>query len=94
MTELVQGHGWLVNPIDVHMDSLLSNTALANVYEAAEYLEDAYNNPDEVARLGKKAREFSLNYDWKDVVVPLWFDLIEEIRQEMKPRELKDRRII
>lgn len=94
MPELVEGHGWLVEPVTYDVDPLMSNTANPNVYEASEYLEQAYNHPDEVRRLGDKARVFSLNYDWDNVVVPLWVNLIEDIREELYPQSLGERRIM
>jgi len=83
MTELVQGHGWLVEPVTYITDLLMSNTAIPNHFEAAEYIEKAYNSQSLREDLGGKARRFSLNYDWEKVVQPLWVDLFEDIRREL-----------
>ena len=101
MPELIEGHGWLVNTLknaggfDSHKTTILmSKWAIPDEFEIAEALEDAYNNPDKVRRYGEKAREFSLNYDWEKVVVPLWFKLIEEIREELRPKNREERRLL
>jgi len=72
----------------------MSKWAIPDEYEIAEALEDAYNNPDKMRQYGEKAREFSLNYDWKKVVVPLWFKLIEELREDLRPKTRAERRIL
>jgi len=87
MTELVGKTGWLVKPITTDTTMLLSDQAIPNEWEIAEYLGDAYNDPDKARSMGKKSREFSLNYDWKKVVQPLWVNLIEEIREEITRKE-------
>lgn len=93
MTELVEGHGWLANPITHDITPLLSFVAIPNEYEAAEHLEDAYNHPEKVKDYGRKAREFSLNYDWEAVVQPLWFKLLEEVREDLRLPESEERLI-
>jgi len=94
MPELVGGHGWLVKPVTRKMTMLESFWAVPDVYEAADAIEDAYNHPKKVRRLGEKARKFSLDYDWKRVVVPLWVRLMEGVRGEMTAKPLEERRII
>lgn len=101
MPELIEGHGWLVNTLKNAggLDSykttvLMSKWAIPDEYEIAKALEDAYNNPSKAKRYGEKAREFSLNYDWEKVVVPLWVQLIEEVREDMRSKTLDERRMI
>ena len=101
MPELIEGHGWLVNTLknagghDSYKTTvLMSKWAIPDEYEIAEAIEDAYNNPDKVRKYGEKAREFSLNYDWEKVVVPLWFKLIEEIREELRVKTREERRLL
>jgi len=94
MTELTEGHGWLVDPLTKEWTMLLSLWSVPNEYQAADMIADAYNHPDKVRSLGAKAREFSLNYDWKNVVVPLWTKLMEEVREEIRPKSLAERRLI
>ena len=43
-------------------------------------------------KYGDDARKFTENYDWKKVVVPLWLNLMEEIREETRPKSLEERR--
>ena len=101
MTELIEGQGWLVNTLknaggfDSHKTTvLMSKWAYPDEYEIAQALEDAYNNPDKVRKYGEKTREFSFKYDWKKVVVPLWFNLIEELREDLRPKTRAERRLI
>jgi len=80
MTELVGETGWLVKPITTDTTMLLSDQAIPNEWEIVEYLEEAYNSPDKVKRMGEKSRMFSL--------------LIEEIREELRPKALDERRMV
>ena len=94
MTELVKGRGWLVKPVTHVMDMLMSDTAIPNFYEAAEYIEKAYNSPKTIKRLGEKARANAMKkYDVETVVQPLWMDLFEDVRRglnaKMKPVQPK-----
>jgi len=92
MPELIKGHGWLVEKYNLELTPALSFIASPSEYEMAQYIEDAYNNPDKTMRFGEASREFALNFDWKKVVVPLWVNLVEEIREEMRPKTLAERR--
>jgi len=93
MSELVEGHGWLVEPLTRKWTNLLSLWAVPDEFRAADAIEKAYNNPDKVKDYGEKAREFSLNYDWSNVVVPLWIKLLEEVREDLRPRTAEERRL-
>ena len=87
MTELVKGNGWLVSPVTYVTDMLMSNTAIPNFYEAAEYIEKAYNSPDTVRRLGEKARANAVKkYDVESVIQPLWMDLFEDVRRGLRSK--------
>jgi len=94
MTELIKGHGWLVEKYNRELTPALSFIASPSEYEMAQHIEDAYNNRDKTAAFGQASREFALNYDWKKVIVPLWINLIEEIREEMRPKTLAERRLM
>ena len=93
MTELVGETGWLVKPITTDTTMLLSEQAIPNEWEIVEYLTEAYNSPDKLKKKGEKSHKFAQNYDWKKVVQPLWVNLIEEVREEMRPKDLDERRI-
>jgi len=82
MSELTKGHGWLVPPLTKIWTGVNSCWALPNEFKIAEAIEDAYNNPKKVRRLGRKARKFCLDYDVKKVV-PRWIELFEEVRREV-----------
>ena len=89
MTELVDGHGWLVKPTSYEVDMLMSNTAVPNHYEIAEYIEKAYNSGETLKDYGKKSRQFSKLFDVETVVQPLWMDLFEDVREELKRKKQK-----
>jgi glycosyltransferase involved in cell wall biosynthesis len=94
MTELIKGHGWLVNPVTTTPTQLLSNMGIPNEWEIAEYIEDAYNNPDKRRKYGEDACKFTRDhYDWNNVIDHLWIDLIEKIRDELGEKTLQERRI-
>jgi glycosyltransferase involved in cell wall biosynthesis len=47
-------------------------------------MEEAYNNPDLRKKYGREAREFVVkNYSW-DLIMPMWEDLIKELREARK----------
>jgi len=65
-----------------YMSALNSLWAIPDDWKLAEAFADAYNNPDKVKRLGRKARGFSLQFDWGKVI-PRWVALLEEVRAEL-----------
>jgi len=98
---LIEGHGWLVDSLknsggfDSHKTtSLMSKWAIPDEFQIAEAIADAYNNPDKVRRYGEKSREFSLDYDWENVVIPLWYRLMEDIRDNLRIKSREERRIM
>lgn len=98
--ELVEGNGWLVDPIkaesgakSIYFSPLDATQMIADEYQIADALEDAYNNPKKAKKLGKKARTKALKqYDWKHVH-PKYFEILEEIRDEQSYKPLKERKI-
>jgi len=90
MPELTEGHGWTVGYNHLELTNLLSYGAAADEFEAAEAIAEAYNNPDEVKRLGRKAREFSFDYDW-DVVAALWGHLLDKVAEDAVWKPLNER---
>jgi len=93
MIELVGETGWLVKPITTDTTMLLSEQAIPNEWEIVEHLEEAYNSPKKVKDNGEKSRKFALDYDWEKVIQPLWVNLIEEIREELRPKTHSERRM-
>jgi glycosyltransferase involved in cell wall biosynthesis len=83
MPELTEGHGWLVDPSDVHMTYLLSYMALPNVNQIADRIGYAYNHRDECVKLGEKAREFSLEYDYQNKIIPMWTEWFDKVRDSV-----------
>ncbi len=90
MPELIRGHGWLVEGATTFMDSMLANTMIPNEYAISECIEEAYNGKN-MDVYSKAARKFSMDYDFEKVVVPLWKKLIEEVREELRPKTLEER---
>lgn len=90
MTELVQGHGWLVPPFasEYHggvklRNGLNSLWALPDEYKAADALTEAYLHPKDRARLGKLSHEFAQQYDFDTAILPRWRDLLGEVESEL-----------
>lgn len=90
MTELVQGHGWLIPPFasEYHGGAKIRNGinslwALPDEYKAADAIEDAYNHPEKTKKYGEVSREFALGYDFDTVVLPKWRDLLGEVESEI-----------
>ena len=82
MPELAEGHGWVIDYTKTEITNLLSYGAEADVFETADAIEEAYNNPDKVKALGEKARTFSLDYDW-EVIAELWSILLDKLSPEL-----------
>ncbi len=89
-TELVKGHGYLVDCVDAEIWTdypvnvpTLQNFRVPNQKSLLEQMERAYN--DETLRLeyGKQSREFALNYSWKKIM-PKWEKLVKEVGDEVK----------
>lgn len=85
ITELVEGHGWLIDtvPEDVWVDvpvwlPLLAKYPVPNLNSLLQCMEDAYENPDKLKAYGKTSREFALNFSWPKII-PLWDKLIKEM---------------
>lgn len=87
MIELVSGHGWLVPVREVDMTPLLSYQALANVPKGAEALSDALNHEKKRELYGRNSRQFSLNYDYDNCVIPMWEELIKFLSEEIDERD-------
>ena len=93
MPELVQGHGWVVKPITWEPTALLSNQFIPDEWKIADAYGEAYNDPDKVKRLGLASRDFAEQYDWNNVVVPMWVKLVEQLREGIRPKDLSERRM-
>jgi len=94
MPELAEGHGWTIDGYvgNATLTNLLSYGMDADVFEAAEAIEEAYNSPDKVKALGEKARKFSFDYDW-DVIAALWSHLFDKLGEDILWRPLEGRRL-
>lgn len=82
MTELTDGHGWLipVRALDVYT---LKNQYLAipDYDKAGETLIKLIDNPELVKSTGKRACAFAQKYDW-DIIAPAWDTLFRKLDQE------------
>lgn len=94
MPELVSGHGWVCKPKTWETTALLSSTFIPDEYEIAKVYSEAYNNPDQLKSYGVASRDFAEQYDWDNVIVPQWLQLIEKLREELGTKTLDERRLI
>jgi hypothetical protein len=83
MTDLVEGHGWLVPSICKIRNGLNAMWAVPDEYKAAHALEDAYNHPDKTKKYGEDSRTFALDYDFDKKILPQWVDLLGEVESEL-----------
>jgi glycosyltransferase involved in cell wall biosynthesis len=83
MIELVEGHGWTIEPVTLELTPLLSYQALAHTGKAVDALCDAYNHPDKVATLGRASREFALGYDYDMKILPMWEKLLADASEQI-----------
>lgn len=90
--ELVEGHGWLVKSKTKYFTALDALQGIADEYQLADALEDAYNHPEKRKSLGDAGRAWSLGFDWK-CINPLWHTLFDEIIQEIEYKPLETRRL-
>lgn len=87
ITELLQGHGWLVPPID----TLIPLTApthqlycLADKAKAAEMLAEAYNSPDKLKAYGKAAEAFvHQHFHWDDIVAQKLLPVLDLVAEKL-----------
>ena len=93
MPELVDGHGWVLEPKTWEPTALLSNQFIPDEERIAEAYGEAYGDPDKVRRLGLASRDFAERYDWENVVVPMWMQLIERIRENLREKTYEERRV-
>ena len=98
MTELVKGHGWLVKSVakDLNMEltPILAETAIPDVYDLAEKIADAYFKDKKRVKYGKLSRRFALQYNWDDIVQYKWTAVLEQLKEELQPKSLEERRIL
>ena len=94
MIELTEGHGWLIDGYvgPATKTNLLSYGMDPDTFEMAEAYGESYNSPDKVRKLGEKAREFSLDYDW-EIVAKLWAILLEKLGEDIRWKPLSERRV-
>ena len=84
MPELVKGHGWLISPVTFDITPLLANQAIANVNDAAQAIEEAYNKPDLRETYSKASLEFAQQYDYEQKIIPMWERLLREIAEDIE----------
>jgi glycosyltransferase involved in cell wall biosynthesis len=89
-TELVTGHGWVVENIPrdywievpVYVPSLYTYE-VPNMKKYLEALEEAYHRDDLRKAYGKMSREFMVKYyDWSKIL-PMWDKFLEEVESEL-----------
>lgn len=90
MTELVSGHGWLVETVPedryVFTPVWLPTCQMYPVPDMREFykcLSIAYHDRNLLKEFGRKSREFMLQYDWSKVM-PMWYELLDEIESDFQ----------
>jgi len=85
ITELVQGHGWLIEtvPEDIWVDipvwlPLLATYPVPNLRSLLRCMEEVYEDVEKREAYRKAGREFALKYSW-DKLIPKWDALIKEM---------------
>jgi len=88
MTELVGGHGWLVDTIPAEQFEfipvwvpMLARYPIPDCNSLLECMSEAYTNPELRLKYGKESRKFALQYDWNRIM-PLWDSLIMQVWEE------------
>lgn len=88
-TELVEGHGWLVEnvPEEEYLDfpvwiPNLRWYRVPRMTSFLERLEEAHQDEGLRERYGREARRFAQSYDW-DLVMPLWYRFFDELEEEL-----------
>jgi len=85
--ELVEGHSWLIKTVKEFVFYPVWIPTL-QVYPVPDMehmlmcMESAYKDRDLLETLGKKAREFALQYDWK-YIMPKWYNFLDEVEYEI-----------
>ena len=88
--EMAQGHGWIAENVDeesyVDIPVYVPNLTEYPVIDQRSLLEkmdEAYHNEDLRKEYGRRAREFALKYDWKNIM-PKWFRLLDVVEEELQ----------
>lgn len=92
MSELGEGHGWLVPAKTKYFTPLDALAFIADESKAADALIDAYLHPEKRVKYSEEARRYALNFDWGKVN-PRWIKFFEDIREEMSSPGLEERKI-
>jgi glycosyltransferase involved in cell wall biosynthesis len=96
--EMVKDNGWLIDPVrgengskSLYFSPLDATQIICDEYAIADAIEDAYNHPKKVKKLGKKSRKKVLKeFDWKHIH-PKYFEILDEVRDEQSYKPLKER---
>jgi glycosyltransferase involved in cell wall biosynthesis len=90
--ELIRDHGWLIKPKTKYFTQLDGLQAIADEYEIADAIEDAYNHLDKRKKMGNKARKFALNFKWS-IINREWHKVFDEIIDEISYKPLSVRQL-
>lgn len=92
-TELIEGHGWLVEtvPLEVWVDvpvwiPTLQQYPVVNISKLADTLKLACERNEQREEYGQEARRFIIdNYDWEAAgIINQWCNLFNRIEEELK----------
>jgi len=98
MPELVKGHGWIAKSVAKDLNylttPLCADCAIPDVYDIADKISRAYFKDREREKYAKVSRQFSLKFNWDDLIINKWLPLLEEIENDIKPKSLEERKIV
>jgi len=96
MTELIKGHGWLVDTVPADMWEfipvwvpMLARYPAPDLNSLLSCMSEAYENDELRRKYAMESRKFALTYDWSKIM-PQWEDLIMEVWGESQEEEDQD----
>lgn len=96
MPELVKGHGWICNTISSKLNlidtPIGASSSIPDVYSLSKCLEEAYFKVNLRKKYEKRARKFSLKFDWNHLVKNKWIPFFEEVERELSEKKSKVKR--
>ena len=98
MPELVKGHGWLVKSLGIDLNltttPINAETGVPDVYDLADKIKRAYFNDKERKRYARRSRQFALKFGYDDIVRDKWIPFLEEVKEDIRPKGVLERRIL
>jgi len=98
MTELIDGHGWLVKGLleglNILTTPINADTQIPDVYDIVKKIDDAYFNVKRLIKYGKDATNFMKQYEWGKIVQEDWLPFLKMVEDDLTVKTLDQRRIV